>query len=104
MAQTPKAFYEEVSGLLASSLDEFGKMDAMVDEKFGREAPRLSDLKAALEECSQLVARMLKEKRKQEPDVAAGRLPIPRAPACTCKVCLFRIMRILLSRQYCIIS
>jgi type VI secretion system protein ImpA len=75
VAQTSKAFYEEISGLLASSLDEFGKMDAMVDEKFGREAPRLSDLKAALEECSQLVERILKEKRKQEPDAAPVKGP-----------------------------
>ncbi len=77
VAQTAKAFYEEVSGFLASSLAEFEKMDALVDAKFGKEAPRLSDLKAAMDECSQLVSRILKEKRKQEPDAAA--VPVKEA-------------------------
>ena len=45
-----------------------------VDEKFGREAPRLTELKTSLEDCELLVSKILKEKRMLEPD------PVTEAP------------------------
>ncbi len=63
-----KDFYEKLSEALASCMAEFDKMDAVVDTRFGKEAPRLSEMKAALADCEQLVSRILKEKRIKEPD------------------------------------
>jgi type VI secretion system protein ImpA len=39
-----------------------------LDEKFGRDAPGLLDIKKALTDCSELVERIVKRKRELEPD------------------------------------
>ncbi len=70
VAASSEDFYEKCSALVKACLEEFTKMDSLVDEKFGKDAPRLSELKAAIEDCDQLVSRILKDKRQQEPDVA----------------------------------
>ncbi|NOR25964.1 MAG: type VI secretion system protein TssA [Desulforhopalus sp.] len=66
---SPKLFYETLYGHLTACLEEFKLLDQIVDEKFGREAPRLAELRTALEDCDLLVARILKEKRELEPDI-----------------------------------
>jgi type VI secretion system protein ImpA len=63
-----RAFYEELMQLIQSCLDIFLRLDALVDEKFGNEAPRLSDFRTALEDCEAQVGKILKEKRRLEPD------------------------------------
>ncbi len=68
VAATSKAFYEKVEGCLNTCLAEFDKMDGLVDEKFGKEAPRLSEMRAAIQDCEQLISRILKDRRVQEPD------------------------------------
>ncbi len=68
VAKSSRAFYEALSGDIDQCLESFREFDAIVDEKFGREAPRLSEFKTALEDCDSLVSRILKEKRAQEPD------------------------------------
>ncbi|HFQ81457.1 MAG TPA: type VI secretion system protein TssA [Desulfobacterales bacterium] len=68
VAGSSRAFYETLAAEVTACLEEFKLFDAIVDEKFGREAPRLAELKTALEDCRYLVDRLLKEKREQEPD------------------------------------
>lgn len=65
---SPKSFYETLYGHVSACLEEFKRLDEIIDEKFGREAPRLAEFKTALEDCDRLVARILKEKKKLEPD------------------------------------
>jgi len=63
-----KSFYQTLSDKVAGCLSEFQLFDQIVDEKFGREAPRLAELRTALDDCNLLVSRILKEKKEQEPD------------------------------------
>jgi len=74
-----KSFYEMQYGHLTACLEEFKVLDEIVDEKFGREAPRLAEFKSALEDCELLVARILKEKRELEPDPPSSE-PVPEEP------------------------
>ncbi|MEA3546658.1 MAG: type VI secretion system protein TssA [Thermodesulfobacteriota bacterium] len=69
---SPKSFYEILSGHVAGCLEEFKRLDETVDEKFGRQAPRLAEFKTALEDCDRLVAGILKEKKELEPDAASS--------------------------------
>lgn len=63
-----KAFYVALAEALDGCMQEFKQLDEIVDEKFGKEAPRLAELKTALEGCDQVVKPILKEKRELEPD------------------------------------
>ncbi|HHO75381.1 MAG TPA: type VI secretion system protein TssA [Deltaproteobacteria bacterium] len=72
VAVTSKAFYVNLEAALSSCLEEFDRLDAAIDDKFGSEAPRLSEIKGAIEDCMQLTARILKDKKQIEPD------PVPR--------------------------
>lgn len=68
VASSSKAFYSDLDNTLSACLAAFKALDETVDEKFGNEAPRLSELKNAIEECAVLVARTLKKKKELEPD------------------------------------
>ena len=70
-----RAFYEALAAQLNRCLETFAQLDALVDEKFGSEAPRLSDFRTALEDCNLQAGKILKEKRLLEPD------PEPKEPA-----------------------
>ena len=65
---TSKQFYKNLINEVEPCITGFNELDALVDEKFGKEAPKLSDIKTALEECSLLISRILKEKLELEPD------------------------------------
>ncbi len=67
------AFYRKLSDDVTACVDAFKRLDETVDEKFGREAPRLNELKTSIEDCALLVSKILKEKKMLEPD------PIPDA-------------------------
>lgn len=67
-----KSYYETLYEHIAACLQEFRHLDEIVDEKFGREAPRLAEFKNALEDCDFLVSKILKEKKEQEPDAVAA--------------------------------
>lgn len=69
-----KAFYQTLAEKVTACVEAFEQLDATVDEKFGREAPRLTELKTSLEDCNLLVSKILKEKRLLEPD------PVPETP------------------------
>ncbi len=77
-ASTPKAYYESSSKALAQAWDEFQGLDRVMDEKFGRQTPGLSELKKSIEEVRRVVDSILKEKRALEPDALAGVVPGPR--------------------------
>jgi type VI secretion system protein ImpA len=68
VALSSKAFYVGLEGALASCVEEFKIFDQTVDEKFGNQAPRLSELKQSIQDCDLLISRILKKKREIEPD------------------------------------
>ncbi|HDP24280.1 MAG TPA: type VI secretion system protein TssA [Deltaproteobacteria bacterium] len=81
VAASSRDFYEKTAQALTQCLDEFKVLDALVDEKFGKDAPRLAELRAALEDCDNLLVRILKEKRQLEPDSKKEREPEQPAEA-----------------------
>jgi type VI secretion system protein ImpA len=66
-AKSSKQFYITLNEELGRCKAAFEKMDAAVEDKFGRDAPRLSELGAAIEDNAQLAARFLKDKGGVEP-------------------------------------
>jgi type VI secretion system protein ImpA len=81
VAATPRAHVEELSADHAEATAAFGELDKLADEKFGRDAPSMIDLKKALESVGQLVNRLLKTKREQEPDAGAAAAEAPAEDA-----------------------
>nr|WP_319392428.1 type VI secretion system protein TssA [uncultured Desulfobacter sp.] len=68
VAASSKQFYEILASHTSQCMDFFNRMDAVIDEKFGNEAPRLAEIKSSLEACNQLVGQFLKTKKGDEPD------------------------------------
>lgn len=68
LAVSSRAFYESLASEVTKCSEEFASLEQLSDEKFGNEAPRLAELRKSLEDCSQLVSKLLKEKRELEPD------------------------------------
>ena len=72
VAMSSKAFYVELESSLTSCVEAFKILDQTVDERFGNEAPRLSELKQSIQDCDLLISRILKKKREIEPDPEPG--------------------------------
>ena len=70
-----------LEGALASCVEEFKIFDQTVDEKFGNEAPRLSELKQSIQDGDLLISRILKKKREIEPDSEPEPEPEPEPEA-----------------------
>lgn len=68
VARSSLDFYKELAEWVATAGELFKSLDEMTDEKFGRDAPRLSDLGTAIEDCEKLITTILKEKRAAEPE------------------------------------
>jgi type VI secretion system protein ImpA len=68
VAGSPRAYYEPLFEDLSQSREECDQLSGEVDKHFGRDAPSLLAVKKALEDCSALVERIVKEKRILEPD------------------------------------
>ena len=64
-------YYENLFETISHCMDLFNILDNIVDEKFGREAPRLAELKTSLTDCFTLATKFVKVKREENPD------PIP---------------------------
>ena len=62
VSATPSAFYAATRDHLASCVDVFQALDAVTDEKFGRDAPRLTELGQAIDDCFQLVEHICKDR------------------------------------------
>ncbi|OEU84301.1 MAG: hypothetical protein BA865_00695 [Desulfobacterales bacterium S5133MH4] len=67
VALSSTAYYKSVAENLTMCLEAFKELDETVDEKFGSEAPRLAEIRKALEDCQQVVVKILKDKREHEP-------------------------------------
>ncbi|MBP1595055.1 MAG: uncharacterized protein H6Q05_432 [Acidobacteria bacterium] len=63
-----RAFYEDLNKLLQLCWDECKALDTLMDEKFQRQTPGLSDFRKGLESVRSTVEIILKEKRLLEPD------------------------------------
>lgn len=63
-----RAYYEDLFATITECMELFNHLDNTVDEKFGREAPRLAELKASLEDCLNIVTKFVNVKREEEPD------------------------------------
>jgi type VI secretion system ImpA family protein len=66
VAATPRAFYETLFEDVWQSREECERLDRVSDEKFGRAAPSLVEIKKAIEECHDLISRIRREKRERE--------------------------------------
>jgi type VI secretion system protein ImpA len=64
---TRRAFFEETQALLNECWDEYQFLDAVMDEKFGRQTPGLGDIKKTLDAVRTLIENIVKEKRLSEP-------------------------------------
>ncbi|HVN72008.1 MAG TPA: type VI secretion system protein TssA [Desulfomonilia bacterium] len=73
VSKSSKEFYAALADDVDASLDIFTRLDSLVDEKFGREAPRFSDIKKTIEDCLMVVNQILKDK--------GGRSPAPQPAA-----------------------
>lgn len=65
---TSRAFCEALFADFQQCWEEYQRLDQVLEEKFGREAPSLLDVKKAIEECRTLLDNILKKKRELEPD------------------------------------
>ncbi|MBW1746565.1 MAG: type VI secretion system protein TssA, partial [Deltaproteobacteria bacterium] len=63
VARSSKAYYKSLVEDLTASLEKFKRFDDTVDEKFGSEAPRLAELREALENCERVIMKIFKEKK-----------------------------------------
>lgn len=72
VALSSKAFYKTLAENVTACVDAFKRLDETADDKFGREAPRLTELKTALKDCELLVTKILKEKMELEPEPVTG--------------------------------
>ena len=68
VAQTPRSYYERLVGDLEECQAALKELDRCADERFGREAPSLVNVRKALEDCQKLLVPILKTKRELEPD------------------------------------
>jgi type VI secretion system protein ImpA len=69
---SPTAFYEVLANSLSICRGEFKKFDSIVDQQFGSQAPRLSDLGQALEDCEQFVMKTYNGRKDRKPIPADG--------------------------------
>ncbi|MGH7931835.1 MAG: type VI secretion system protein TssA, partial [Candidatus Binataceae bacterium] len=90
VAASPRKFYESLLEDLSEGFAECEKLAAIVDEKFGRDAPSLLGIKRALDDCRGVVEPIVKKKRELEPDPVApaagnedGAVTVSSAPAPT---------------------
>ncbi len=68
VAASSRAYYETLFEHTSECVESFSALDTIADDKFGKDAPRLAELKASLEDCHNFVTKAVKEKRLAEPD------------------------------------
>jgi type VI secretion system protein ImpA len=70
VAAGSRRFYEDLFAGVSEALEQCKGLEAVVAERFGRDAPSLLKLHQAIEDCHDLLERIVKEKRQLEPDSA----------------------------------
>lgn len=73
VSQSSKDYYIALADDLDACMEAFSKLDIIVDEKFGKETPRISALKKAIEDCQYVVGGILKEKGGRSPALEPSR-------------------------------
>jgi type VI secretion system protein ImpA len=68
VALTSRAWYETIAKELKLCSDEAKTLDSLLDQRFGPQAPGMTLLLSAIEDCDRVITRILKEKRELEPD------------------------------------
>ncbi|MFH1146596.1 MAG: type VI secretion system protein TssA [Pseudomonadota bacterium] len=68
VGRSSRNFYIDLAETLGPCREEFKRLDELVDQKFGSNAPRLSDFGKSIEDCEQVVSRIVKEKQQLEPE------------------------------------
>jgi type VI secretion system protein ImpA len=66
-SRSSKQFYASLAEEISRCKTEFERFDAVTEEKFGKDAPRLTEIGKAIDDNLQLVKRILKEKGGIEP-------------------------------------
>jgi type VI secretion system protein ImpA len=79
VARTSKAFFKTMNEQVETCHENFRRLENVIDQHFGKEAPRLAELRSALEECSLLVGQLYSEKLKAEPDAPGDQNPNQQA-------------------------
>ena len=70
VTKTSAAFYKSTAESLAACVTAFGELDATIEEKFGPNAPRVSDCGQILDECNRMVIAVCREQKGMK-DVGA---------------------------------
>jgi|SRR5579863_514096 len=71
VAAGSREFYEKLSTEISQAAAQCESLATIVDEKFGRDAPGLVDVKQTLEDCESLIESIVRNKRELEPDPPA---------------------------------
>ena len=71
VAETQRAFYENLFEDLTQTKEKLSRLEEVVDEKFGRNAPSLIKVRSAVDECHQVVSGIVKKKRERDPSYKA---------------------------------
>jgi len=64
---TERAFYENLFEDLTETKEQLSRLEKVVDEKFGPDAPSLIKVRNAVDDCYQLAGGIVKKKRAQDP-------------------------------------
>jgi type VI secretion system protein ImpA len=73
MAKSSRGFYESLFGAVTRCREAFDAFEKVVDARFGKNAPRLAELRKAIEECEQFVKFRVGGRKKSEPPPAERR-------------------------------
>jgi type VI secretion system protein ImpA len=79
-AKTSREFYESLFGAVSACREAFDAFERAVDARFGKDAPRLAELRKAIEECEQYVKFRVGQRKKSEPPPADAKRRIPSIP------------------------
>jgi len=66
--QSSLEFYQALSEHAAQCRTEYDRFEELVDEKFGSEAPRLTEMRQVIEDVESRVQRLFKEKQEAQPE------------------------------------
>ncbi|MHC1742013.1 MAG: type VI secretion system protein TssA [Syntrophobacteraceae bacterium] len=80
---SPGSFYVALTKDVAATREAFDKLDSVLDERFGKDAPRLAEMKESIEECQRLVTKLLKEKKAADPTIETDEMPTNPGPSGT---------------------
>jgi len=69
--ETKRTAYEELHSNFQEIYGEFKVLEKVIDEKFGDDAPNLSDLRTALTGMREEISDIMDRKRREDPDVAS---------------------------------